>query len=98
MKNLFICNVKMGQSIATNYCQIRCNTKTAAGLTSGIAALTGTMALLGIEDENVQQSLLKVQSAMAIAQGVGGLKDLVEGVGKGITAFKGMGSCLIAQP
>lgn len=87
---------QMNQSIEPTIAKFDAIQKTAAGLTSGIAALTGTMALLGIEDENVQQSLLKVQSAMAIAQGVGGMKDLVEGVGKGITAFKGMGTAIKA--
>lgn len=87
---------QMNQSIEPTVAKFDAIQKTAAGLTSGIAALTGTMALLGVEDENVQQSLLKVQSAMAIAQGVGGMKDLVEGVGKGITAFKGMGTAIKA--
>ena len=55
--------------------------KTAAGLANGYAAVQGTMALLNIESEEFEKVMIKVQSAMAIAQGVGGLKDLVEGVG-----------------
>lgn len=65
--------------------------KTAAGLTAGFAAVQGTMALLGTENEALEETFVKVQSAMAIAQGVGGLKDLVEGVSKAKVAFKGAG-------
>ena len=78
---------KVQQNIQPTLTKFEAIQKTAAGLTSGIAALTGTMALFGIENEDVQKSLLKVQSAMAIAQGVGGLKDLVEGLAKGNAAF-----------
>lgn len=65
--------------------------KTAAGLTAGFAAVQGTMALLGTENEALEKTFVKVQSAMAIAQGVGGLKDLIEGVSQAQVAFKGAG-------
>ena len=54
--------------------------KIATGVASGFAALQGVTALLGIENENLEKSLVKVQAAMAIAQGIGGLKDLYEGI------------------
>lgn len=63
--------------------------KTANGLASGYAALQGTMALLNIENEQFEETMIKVQSAMAIAQGVGGMKDLIEGAGTLIVSFKG---------
>ena len=63
--------------------------KVATGLASGYAAVQGAMTLLNIENENLQKAMVKVQSAMAIAQGVGGLKDLVEGVSRAKVAFKG---------
>lgn len=63
--------------------------KVATGLASGYAALQGVTALLGIENENLEKTLVKVQAAMAIAQGVGGLKDLVEGVSRAKVAFQG---------
>ena len=63
--------------------------KTASGLASGYAALQGTMALLNIENAEFEKVMIKVQSAMAIAQGIGGLKDLIEGGGTLITMFKG---------
>ena len=63
--------------------------KMASGLASGFAALQGVTALLGSENENLQKVLVKVQAAMAIAQGVGGLKDLIEGYTQAKTAFQG---------
>lgn len=60
----------------------------ASGVASGFAAFQGVTALLGIENENLEKSLVKVQSAMAIAQGLGGMKGLVEGADKLVTAFK----------
>lgn len=43
--------------------------------TSGIAAYEGALGLLGVESEKVQETLLKVQSAMALTQGLAGLED-----------------------
>lgn len=63
--------------------------KVATGLASGYAAVQGAMTLLNIENEELQKAMVKVQSAMAIAQGVGGLKDLVEGVSRAKVAFGG---------
>lgn len=63
--------------------------KVASGVASGFAALQGVTALLGIENENLEKTLVKVQAAMAIAQGVGGMKDLIEGFTQGKTAFQG---------
>lgn len=53
------------------------------GVTSGFELVQGAMGAMGAESENVQKALLKVQSAMAIAQGVQGIKD-------SIPAFKAM--------
>ena len=66
--------------------------KVTAGLASGYAAVQGTMALLGIENENLEKTFVKLQAAMAIAQGVGGMKDLVEGLSRGKVAFAGVTS------
>lgn len=63
--------------------------KTASGLANGYAAVQGTMALLNIESAEFEKTMIKVQSAMAIAQGIGGMKDLIEGGGTLITVFKG---------
>ena len=45
------------------------------GVASGFELAQGSMALFGVEGENVQEALLKVQSAMALAQGLQGLKE-----------------------
>ena len=63
----------------------------ASGLASGFAAVQGAAALLGIENEDLEKSLVKVQSAMAIASGIGGLGGMVEGIGKAKVAFQGLG-------
>jgi len=42
----------------------------ARGMAAGFSLVTGTMAALGSENENVQKTLLKVQGAMAALQGV----------------------------
>ena len=63
--------------------------KLSSGLASGFAAVQGAAALLGGENENLQKTFVKVQAAMAIAQGIGGLKDLIEGFNQAKTAFMG---------
>ena len=63
--------------------------KLTSGLASGFAAVQGAAALLGGENENLQKTFVKVQAAMAIAQGIGGLKDLIEGFSQAKTAFMG---------
>ena len=51
------------------------------GATSGFAATQGAMALLGSENEALEKSLLKVQSALAIQQGVDGLRASYKALG-----------------
>jgi hypothetical protein len=45
------------------------------GVASGFAAYQGAMGLVGVESKDLEQQLLKVQSAMAIAQGLQGLGE-----------------------
>lgn len=48
------------------------------GVASGFAAYQGALGLIGVESKAVEEQLLKVQSAMALAEGLqslGGLKD-----------------------
>lgn len=60
---------------------------TAAG---GIAAVQGAMALFGGESQEVEKALLKVQSAMALSQGLSQLKDISK-VGEQLKiSFKGL--------
>lgn len=51
------------------------------GAASGFAAAQGAMALFGSENEALNESLLKVQAAMAIQSGVKGLSDAYKQLG-----------------
>ena len=46
-----------------------------AGVTSGFAAYQGALGLVGVENKNLEQQLLKVQSAMALANGLQSLGE-----------------------
>ena len=61
--------------------------KVAAGVASGFAAFQGVVALMGVENEKLEKTFIKLQAAVAIAQGIGGLGDLVEGVSQAKVAF-----------
>lgn len=52
-----------------------------AGVAGGFAAVQGGMALFGTESEKVEQTLLKVQSAMALSQGL-------QAIGESMDSFK----------
>jgi hypothetical protein len=45
------------------------------GVASGFAAYQGAMGLVGVESKEIEKQLLKVQSAMALAQGLQGLGE-----------------------
>lgn len=58
---------------------------------SGISLVTGAMGLFGDQSEETEKALLKVQSAMAFAQGIQGVKDF----GK---AISGLFNIISANP
>jgi primosomal protein N'' len=58
-----------------------------SGVAGGFGAVQGAMALFGAETDNVQKTLLKVQSAMAISQGL-------QSVGESIDSFKQLGAVI----
>lgn len=58
------------------------------GATSGFAAVQGVMALTGGESKELEESLLKVQGAMAIQQGVQGVLEYSKAVGLATKATK----------
>lgn len=66
-------------------------TNVVGGLASGFAAAQGAAALFGSESEDLQKSLVKVQSAMAFAEGIKGLAGLSDG-------FKVLGNVIKANP
>lgn len=53
----------------------------ANGIASGISAAQGAMGLFGAESEETEKMLLKVQSAMALSQGLQGLGDAQQQIG-----------------
>ena len=61
-----------------------------AGVAGGFSAVTGAMGLMGKESEDVQQLMLKVQSAMAITQGL-------QTLGESVDTFKQLGAVLRAN-
>lgn len=70
------------------------------GIASGFSAAQGAMALFGAESEDLQKTLVKVQGAMALSQGLEGLgkiqqqfttlaKDTLQSVIKAFSTLKG---------
>lgn len=74
------------------------------GVTGGFAALQGALGLVGVESENVEKTLLKVQSALALSQGLDQLmeaKDAFSTFGsiikdKVVTAFSTLKGAIIS--
>jgi hypothetical protein len=63
----------------------------AASLAAGaVGAVQGAMGLFGAESEDVQKALLKVQSAMALSQGLSQLADLSKVTDQLKSSFKGL--------
>jgi hypothetical protein len=62
--------------------------KAMSAVASGFSAVEGGLGLLGVESEKLQETMLKVQSAMALAQGLEGLED----AGR---AFKNLGTVAV---
>jgi hypothetical protein len=59
------------------------------GVTSAFELGAGAMGAMGVESEKVEEALLKVQSAMAIAQGVQGIREA-------IPAFNGLKNSIVS--
>jgi hypothetical protein len=56
-----------------------------SGVASGFSAVQGAMGLIGVDSKNVEATLLKVQSAMALSQGL-------QGLGEARDTFKQLGA------
>jgi hypothetical protein len=61
--------------------KFRALTSSLSGVAGGFAAVQGGMALFGVQSKEVEATLLKVQSAMALSQGI-------QAVGESVDAFK----------
>jgi hypothetical protein len=66
-------------------------TNVIGGLASGFQAAQGAAALFGSENEDLQKTLLKVQSAMAFTEGIKGIAGLGD-------SFKALGNIIKANP
>lgn len=62
----------------------------AGGLAGGVSAVSAAFTLFGKDTENLEKTMVKLQAAIAIVQGIGGLKGLGEGVLNGVKAFKAL--------
>lgn len=62
-------------------------TSTLSAVAGGFGAVQGALGLIGVESEAVEETLLKVQSAMAISQGL-------QAIGEGIDSFKQLGAVI----
>lgn len=58
------------------------------GVTSGFSIAQGAMGAFGVESEDLEKQLLKVQSAMAIADGVKGFREAIPAIKAFGTAMK----------
>jgi hypothetical protein len=67
-----------------------------SSIAGGFAAAQGAMALFGSESEDVQKALLKVQSAMALAQGLKDLEGLADGFKNAKTVIIDFGKSAIS--
>ena len=62
-------------------------TSTLGGVAGGFSAVQGAVGLLGSESQNVEKAILKVQSAMAISQGI-------QAIGESVDSFKQLGAVI----
>ena len=62
-------------------------TASLSGVAGGFSAVQGAIALFGVESEQVEKTLLKVQSAMAVSQGL-------QSVGEAVDSFRQLGAVI----
>lgn len=56
-----------------------------SGVASGFSAVEGSLALAGVQSENLQETMVRLQAAMALSQGL-------QGLGESIDSFKQLGA------
>lgn len=67
--------------------KFRAFTSSLAGVAGGFAAVQGALALVGVESDKVEKTLLKVQAAIAVSQGL-------QTLGEAIDSFKQLGAVI----
>lgn len=71
-------NEQIARSSRTTAQRFESVAKISTGLASGYGAATAAITLFGKESEDLTKVMVKLQSTIALVQGVGGLKDLLE--------------------
>lgn len=61
---------------ATNPNKFQAIASFAGSAAGGVSAVTGAMSLLGVESDNVQKAMMRVQGAMAFSQGIAQLSEM----------------------
>lgn len=72
-------NVRKSIAAANPEAKFTALTQVASGIAGGFTAVQGALALVGVEGEAVEKSLLKVQAALAISQGLNQLLSVQDG-------------------
>lgn len=71
-------NEQIARSSRTTAQRFESVAKISTGLASGYGAATAAITLFGNESEDLTKVMVKLQSSIALVQGVGGIKDLLE--------------------
>lgn len=71
-------NEQIARSSRTTAQRFESVAKISTGLASGYSAATAAITLFGKESEDLNKVMVKLQSTIALVQGVGGIKDLIE--------------------
>lgn len=71
-------NEQIARSSRTTAQRFESVAKISTGLASGYGAATAAITLFGKESEDLTKVMVKLQSSIALVQGIGGIKDLLE--------------------
>lgn len=71
-------NEQIARSSRTTAQEFKSVAKISTGLASGYGAATAAITLFGKESEDLNKVMVKLQSTIALVQGVGGIKDLIK--------------------
>lgn len=85
-------NASMRAEARTSARRLETIQKSASGLASAYSALNAAMSLTGKSSADFEKVLVKIQSGIAIAQGLGGIKDLIQEIPNLIDDFKNLGN------
>ena len=59
-----------------------------SGLAAGMSAVNAVTVIFGSENEDLQKTMVKLQAAMALVQGVQGLRGMGAGIERAAKAFR----------